>query len=136
MDSYPPHLLRLPGSAPGSPARGVLEGGQPLQQAAPSQAAGQPDAPPVLLASAGEPGVYEPVVSPQDRPRNITELDARVTPATPEPWPAGAYVPVGIRGKRAHWTGSSWKLGASPGYAAGELAGVRSEPEQTGSAEQ
>jgi hypothetical protein len=129
VDSYPPHLLRLPGSAPGSPARGVLEGGQP----APVTVAvgGQRDAPPVLLATPGEPGTYEPPVSPGDRPRNVTELGARVTVATPEPWPAGAYVPVGERGKRAHWTGSSWKGGVSPGYAAGELATVRSEPEQT-----
>jgi hypothetical protein len=87
------------------------------------------------VVTPGQPGAYEPPVTPGDRPRNITELAARATPLTPEPWPAGAYIPVGERGKRAHWTGSSWKLKESPGYA-GELAGVRSATEQTGSAEQ
>ena len=87
------------------------------------------------MVTPGEPGTYEPAVPAAQRPRNVTELQAHATPLTPEPWPAGAYVPVGERGKRAHWTGSSWKGGASPGYA-GEVATVRSATEQTGSTEQ
>jgi len=118
VDSYPPHLLRLPGTAPGSPARGVLEGGQPAGvPAAAAQTVATGDSPPSLVATPGEPGTYEPPVSPGDRPRNITQLGERVTPASPEPWPVGAYLLVGETGKRAHWTGSGWKGGASPGYA-------------------
>jgi hypothetical protein len=64
------------------------------------------------------------------RPRNVTQLVGRVTPASPEPWPAGTWLPVGERGKRAHWTGTGWKGGASPGYA-GAVATVRSVTEQT-----
>jgi hypothetical protein len=133
-DSYPPHLLRLPGSAPGSPRRGDLE--QPVASplpAAPAPTAGsQQDASPFLLAAPGTPGTYDPPATPQDRPRNITELRERVQPATPEPWPAGAYVQIGESGRHAHWTGSDWRLKESPGYPAGELVGaVRSVPEQT-----
>lgn len=129
MDSYPPHLLRLPGSAPGGPARGH-------DAAAPAAAVpvavapgGRQDAPSVLLATAGEPGAYAPPLTPAQRPRNMTELQERVTVPTPEPWPVGAYVLVGTTGKRAHWTGDHWKAGESPGYAA--TVAVRSEPEQT-----
>jgi hypothetical protein len=132
-DSYPPYLLRLPGSAPGSPARGRLEGGRPAQPVQLSQVA--ISVPPALVATPGTPGTYEPPVTPGERPRTIAELQARVTPVSPQPWPADAYLPMGERGKRAHWTGSSWKGGVSPGYA-GELATVRSATEQTGSAEQ
>jgi hypothetical protein len=61
----------------------------------------------------------------------VTELQARVQPATPEPWPAGAYLLIGVTGRRAHWTGTAWKGGESPGYAAGQVVTVRSVPEQT-----
>lgn len=132
MDSYPPHLLRLPGSAPGSPARGCPV---PAQAAAPVletvQPGGQQEASQLLLATPGTPGRYEPAVSSSDRPRNITELRQRVQPATPEPWPAGAYILVSTTGRRAHWNGTDWKLKESPGYGA-ETATVRSEPEQYG----
>lgn len=86
-----------------------------------------------LVAGPGRPGTYTPAVSAPQRPRNVTELGERVTPASPEPWPAGAYLLVGISGKRAHWTGSSWKGGESPGY--GETVTVRSATEQTGDAQ-
>jgi len=129
VDSYPPHLLRLPGTAPGSPARGATAEGRPATVTVAD--GGRQDAPPVLLAVPGSPGAYVPPVSPADRPRNITELVNRVTVATPEPWPAGAYLQIGESGRRAHWTGEGWKGGESPGYAAGELVAVRSEPEQT-----
>jgi len=137
MDSYPPHLLRLPGTAPGSPARGRQAAGQPAPAApvAVQQTAGQQDAPPVLLAGPGTPGVYEPPMSPGARPRNLTEMAARVTPTTPEPWPEGTYVQMGESGRRAHWTGTGWRGGVSPGYG-GETAAVRSEPEQTTGGEQ
>lgn len=132
MDSYPPHLLRLPGSAPGSPARGVPAEGQPStatigeggRQGAPPVLSATP---PALLAVPGEPGAYDPPVSPAERPRNITELGERVTVPTPEPWPAGAYVLVGTTGRRGHWTGDHWKGGESPGYAVGELVAVHAE---------
>lgn len=86
------------------------------------------------MATPGQPGTYEPDVKAALRPRNVTELQTRATPLTPEPWPAGAYVPMGERGKRGHWTGSSWKGGPSPGY--GETATVRSVTEQTEGTEQ
>jgi hypothetical protein len=140
-DSYPPHLLRLPGSAPGSPARGRQEQAQ-VAVPAPAPVAvapgGQQDASQLLLATPGTPGAYAPAVSPRERPRNVTQLDRRVQPATPEPWPRGAYIQVGESGKRAHWTGTSWKGGESPGYSAGQtvvIGSVRSEPEQSGEVE-
>ena len=88
-------------------------------------------APPALLASPGAPGAYDPPVSPADRPRTVADMQARVQPATPEPWSAGAYLLMGTTGRRAHWTGDHWKGGESPGYAAGELVTIRSETEQT-----
>jgi hypothetical protein len=126
-DSLPPHLLRVPGSVPGSAPRG--------RQAAPApelvSVSGQQSAPPSLLAAPGRPGTYSPAVTSTERPRNVTELQARVQPATPEPWPVNAYVLVGTTGKRAHWTGTGWKGGASPGYPSGALVAVRSATEQT-----
>lgn len=69
-----------------------------------------------LTVTAGSPGTYEPAVSAAQRPRNVTELRSRATPAGRAPWPAGAYVLVGESGKRAHWTGEDWRGGESPGY--------------------
>lgn len=80
-----------------------------------------------LQVTAGEPGRYDPELSPAERPRNVTELAAAADPGT-DPWPAGTYVLVGTSGKRAHWTGTEWKGGASPGYPA---PADRSEPEQS-----
>lgn len=97
-DSYPPELWETP-AAPVGAAR---------------SAASDPAA--TFTVAAGEPGSYGDDVKATDRPRNITDLDERATPADPAPWAAGQYVPVGERGKRAHWTGSSWKTGESPGY--------------------
>lgn len=132
MDSYPPYLLRLPDSKPGSPARGRQQerqdGGQPAALADPT--GGRQESPPLLLAVPGQPGSYEPSVSPEDRPDTIGEMDARVRPPTPEPWPAGTWVPMGFRGRRGHWNGERWRSNPSPGYGA-EAAAVRSEPEQT-----
>jgi hypothetical protein len=82
-----------------------------------------------LQVTAGAPGTFGDVeLAAVDRPRNVTELAAAAQPVTPEPWPAGSFVPVGTRGKRAHWTGTEWKGGASPGYPA---PANRSEPEQS-----
>ena len=115
--SLPPHLLRRPGSAPGSGARGRGDDA-PVQLREPQR----------LIVSAGEPGEYDPELSPADRPVNITVLREAAQPATQDPWPAGSYVLVGTSGKRAHWTGDEWKSGVSPGYAA---PADRSEPEQS-----
>jgi hypothetical protein len=129
-DSLPPYLLRLPGSRPGSAARGRAV---PAPAAPPLVPVGtqQQDAPPVqLLGVSGSPGTYQPAGHPL--PEGIAELRRSVTPVTPEPWPAGAYVPIGRRGtRRAHWTGTDWKLRESPGYG-GELVAVgdRSGSEQ------
>jgi hypothetical protein len=89
-----------------------------------------------VLAVSGTPGAYEPPLSPADRPRNLAELDQRVTVASPEPWPANAYVLIGTTGRRAHWTGTGWKGGESPGYSSTVTIGaVRSATERTGDAE-
>lgn len=119
--SLPAHLLRAPGSAPGSPPRGRdYTPGGPV--AAGSSESGSEDqtAPPVsdLTAAPGRPGEYTPAVSAEQRPRNLMELADQYQPATPEPWPAGTYVLMGTSGKRAHWTGDRWKGGDSPGYTA------------------
>jgi hypothetical protein len=88
--------------------------------------------PPLLLAAPGQPGTYEPEVPPAERPRNIGELRERVRVVTPEPWPAGARLPLSKIGRYAHWTGTDWKLNESPGYPAGEtVTANRSETEQT-----
>jgi hypothetical protein len=138
VDSYPPHLLRLPGSAPGSPARGVSGSDQPATASAAVPAAtpdsGHQSRLPRLVAAPGTPGAYDPPLTPGERPRNVTQLAEQAVPATPEPWPAGTYVLVGTTGKRAHWTGTDWKGGPSPGYA--ETVAVRSVSEQSGGAEQ
>jgi hypothetical protein len=135
VDSYPPHLLRLPGSAPGSPARGASGGDQPATAPAVTQpGSGHQSHLPRLVAAPGTPGTYEPPLTPGERPRNVTQLAEQAVPASPEPWPAGAYVLVGTTGKRAHWTGTDWKGGPSPGYAGTVV--VRSVSEQSGSAEQ
>ncbi len=132
MDSYPPHLLRLPDSAPGDPARGHAAGEPAPAVPEPAPAGSQQRGGlPTLLATPGEPGTYDPPVSPGDRPRNLPALRERVRPATPEPWPAGSFVVMGDR-RRAHWNGATWKCKESPGYAVGELVAVRSEPEQSG----
>jgi hypothetical protein len=72
----------------------------------------------MLTAAPGEPGSYEPEVHGDDRPSSIAELNERVTVADETPWPEGAFLPYG-NGKRAHWHGSGWTTGESPGYAAG-----------------
>jgi hypothetical protein len=135
-DSYPPHLLRAPGTRPGAPRRGdpaAAETPAPPAATPPVSPGDRQEPPHLLLVTAGTPARYEPAVSVSARPRNVTELRERARPATPEPWPAGAYVLVGERGRRAHWNGSDWRLDESPGY--GETVAVRSEPEQTGGTE-
>lgn len=59
---------------------------------------------------------YAPAVKAPERPRNLQELQERVEPLSREPWAVGASVPIGVRGKMAHWTGTEWKTGRSPGY--------------------
>jgi len=54
----------------------------------------------------------------------VTELRRTCQPATPEPWPKGAYLLVAVTGRQVHWNGSDWKLKPSPGYAAGETVGA------------
>jgi hypothetical protein len=82
---------------------------------APVGAAGhQPQSSPRLVA---QPGGYATALKPGQRPRNLQELAARVDPAGREPWPEGSGVPIGTSGKRAHWTGTEWRGGVSPGYA-------------------
>jgi hypothetical protein len=68
------------------------------------------------LQLSARPGGYSPSVPAAGRPKNLQELQ-RVTADPQEPWAAGTSVPIGVRGKRAHWTGEAWKLGLSPGYA-------------------
>lgn len=128
--SLPPHLLRRPGSLPGSGPRGRNDAPTQLRdsESVPDQPAPQLRQPQRLTVTVGEPGTYDPQLSAADRPGNLTVLRDAARPATPQPWPAGSYVLVGTTGKRAHWTGSDWKGGASPGYAA---PAVRSEPEQS-----
>jgi hypothetical protein len=113
--SLPAHLLRAPGSQPGSPPRG-RDYTPDAPVAAGSSGSGGEAAPPVLVAAPGQPGEYDPAVSPEGRPRSLAELSDRYQPATTEPWPAGSYVLMGTSGKRAHWTGDRWKGGDSPGY--------------------
>ena len=100
--SYPPELWETPAA--------------PVGAASAPAAAGSPAA--TFTVVAGAPGSYGDDVKAADRPRNITDLDERATPADRAPWAAGQYVPVGERGKRAHWTGAAWKSGESPGYPA------------------
>lgn len=69
-----------------------------------------------LLVDAGAPGSYTPAVSAAERPRNLGELQQRAQPNGRAPWDTGQYVPVGTSGKRAHWTGTAWAGGESPGY--------------------
>lgn len=69
-----------------------------------------------LTATAGAPGAYSPELAAADRPTNLEQLTSRVQLEDRAPWSAGAYIPVGVRGKRAHWSGTAWKGGESPGY--------------------
>lgn len=126
MDSYPPALLvGGPVSARRMRARtGAAVQRQPEDAATahrPSAAA--PDSQsssPRLTVTAGAPGGYTPAVRAADRPRNITELSNQAEPADRAPWTVGQYVSVGTSGKRAHWTGTEWRGGESPGYLLGE----------------
>jgi hypothetical protein len=129
--SYPPSLW--------APAEPVLAGARAAEDTpppaetpappgggdAPRTAAGSP--PPdeavtagtsPLTVAAGAPGTYDPPQTPAQRPRNVTELRERARPADRAPWPEHAYVLVGESGKRAHWDGSDWRSGDSPGYPA------------------
>lgn len=73
-----------------------------------------------LSAASGQltagPDGYGTAVKAADRPRSLEELAQRVTLQDPAPFPAGTSLPIGTRGKRAHWTGTEWKTGESPGY--------------------
>ena len=113
--SLPPHLLRASGSRPGAPRRGAVTS---------TAAAPRTRVPQRLRVTSGQPGAYDPDLTAGERPRNVTVLADVAEPGT-DAWPAGSYVPVGTSGKRAHWTGSEWKGGESPGYS------DRSETEQS-----
>jgi len=93
---------------PDSPVPGTLE----------TTHADVPDValPPLLTVTAGSPGSYSPAVTPAERPRNVTELQTRGTPEPADPWAPGQYVPVGERGKRAHWDGEAWRSGEAPPF--------------------
>jgi len=131
MSSYPPALLigsarpgrmraRLPGAG-GGDVHGTTTGAGGAASTSP------------LTVAAGAPGTYSPAVSAAERPRNLTELAQRVTPPGSAPWAAGQSIPLGQRGKRAHWTGTSWAGGESPGYApAGDDASARAGDDASG----
>lgn len=72
---------------------------------------------PASLRLGAGPGGYTSPVKASERPRNLGELQQRVQPVDPAPWPQGASLPMGTRGRTAHWTGSAWASGVSPGYA-------------------
>jgi hypothetical protein len=101
--SYPPELWETP-QLVGATARSASEGFGAAETVGP-----------VLTVSAGTPGTYEPDVPAAERPRNLAEL-AAVQLVDAAPWPRGSYVPTGTNGKRAHWTGTEWARGVSPGY--------------------
>lgn len=112
--SLPPAVLM---AAPRSASRmrvRVPAGGGPAA-AAPAGTDDTGGQAPSLRLTAGPSG-YTTAVKAADRPRNLEELAARVDLDDTAPWPAGAAVPIGTRGKRAHWTGTEWKGGDSPGY--------------------
>lgn len=107
MESYPPALLvGGPVSANRMRARVPAGGGTPT--------GGSQASPPRLAAG---PAGYVGPVKAADRPRNLQELAQRVQLDDTAPWPAGAFLPMGARGKVAHWTGTEWRGGESPGYA-------------------
>lgn len=108
--SYPPELWESAPAAPpvvGAARRSASEGDGTAETVSR-----------VLTVSAGTPGGYEPEVAAVDRPRNLDELREQTRLDDPAPWPVGSFVPVGVKGKRAHWTGDDWAGGISPGYAA------------------
>ena len=145
-DSLPPHLLRRPGSLPGTASRGrqafATSRPAPAGEPAPPWTGGQPGrVGPTLLATPGRPGAYVPALTPLERPKNITVLRRVCQPATPEPWPKDTYLLIGTTGRRAHWTGTDWKLKPSPGYPAGQTVSastaqvLTTRPEQYGGGE-
>jgi hypothetical protein len=121
--SYPPSLWAPPPPEPVQAAAPQRAAAQTGEGDAPRTAAGSPSPGATvgtspLTVAAGAPGTYDPPVRPADRPSNLTELRERAQPADRSPWPEHAYVLVGESGKRAHWTGSEWRSGESPGYPA------------------
>ena len=97
-DSYPPELWETPAA--------------PVAAARASAAAEFPAT--TLQVVAGAPGHYVPELRAAERPTNVTELRERARPVHPAPWAPGQYVPVGERGKRAHWDGADWRGGEAP----------------------
>jgi len=123
-ESYPPELWETPAApvaaaarSAGAEASSTVPGGTVLEASGPDQAEplGVGRLPEGLVAHPGAPGTYSPALTAAARPRNVTELREYVTPALASPWAPGDYVPVGERGKRAHWTGEDWRLGEAPG---------------------
>lgn len=115
--SYPPSVLAgAPVSANRMRARIAQPAGGDAAAAVPAGTdAGRQASPPRLAVT---PAGYGVTVRAADRPRNLQELAERVQLADTAPWPAGASIPMGARGKVAHWTGTEWRGGESPGYSA------------------
>lgn len=143
-DSYPPELWETP-AAPVAAARqsATDEGGTvptgtvpPLPAAEDVQVSDQEtvpgdaltdavddvqddavELPAGLTATAGTPGTYSPELPAGRRPRNVSDLVERgCTPDPIIPWAPGQSVPVGPRGKRAHWDGETWRSGEAPPF--------------------
>lgn len=122
--SYPPALLAAaPRSVNRMRVRGAPAGAVETGHRAGGADSGSQPASPRLAAS---PAGYTTPVKATDRPRNLAELAERVQLDDEAPWPHGASLPMGARGKVAHWTGENWKGGVSPGYPArGAAAAVQ-----------
>lgn len=122
--SYPPHLLRAPGTRPGAPRRGQ------------ERAQAEPRAPRQQTAAPGQPGEYQPPLAPVQRPQNLGEMAEQVQPATQDRWPAGSYVLL-RNGRHVHWDGAAWRGGDAfdgPPQRTGErttIGGDRSGSEQS-----
>lgn len=124
--SIPPALL----AGRARPAAAVPAGGD-LAAAAPTGAGQQPPSPRLLAG----PGGYSTPLKASQRPRNLQELTARADPQERAPWPEGASVPIGTSGKRAHWTGTEWRGGESPGYPAPQELPAESQDQKPRGAE-
>jgi hypothetical protein len=127
MESYPPALL-VGGPVSASRMRARVPAGGGPAAAAPAGTGSQASS----LRLAASPAGYSVTVRGADRPRNLQELAERVQLEDTNPWPAGASLPMGARGKVAHWTGTEWRGGASPGYTPQQPALPVSETDQPG----
>jgi hypothetical protein len=111
--SLPPSLLV--GRGRRGTRRAQAGVGDASRAAAGSPTPGDQLSPPQLVAG---PAGYTPHLASAERPRNLQELAERAQPDPRTPWAAGEWVAIGRSGKRAHWTGTEWHGGESPGYPA------------------